>query len=195
MTKTSAKQTLPPRHRAVKAMLALAARDGWPAVTLQAVADEAGLSLAELHDLVEDRLDLLTSYGRMIDRKVLESVSSDESLSPRDRLFDLMMERFDVLNQDREAVASILRDLTLDPKSALFTLPHLGRSMGWMLEAAGIGTSGWQGGLKILGLTAVYLETLRHWKTDISEDMSVTMAALDKNLGRAEQWAGRFLSS
>ncbi len=185
------KNPLPARDRAVRAMLKLAGQQGWRGVTLEAVAHESGLSLAELHDHFEDRFDLLAAYGRIIDRKVFEQTTSDSTLSPRDRLFDLLMERFDVLNADRDGVTAILRDLTFDPKTALLTLPHLGRSMSWMLEAAGIATFGWQGALRILGLTAAYLETLRHWRDDLSEDMSVTMAALDKNLGRIESLAGK----
>ncbi len=192
MAKSSAKPKPSLRDRAVKAALGLAARDGWRHVTLQAVAAESDIPLADLHDHFEDRFDLLAAYGRMIDRKVLEiAANSDETLSPRDRLFDLLMERFDVLNDDRAGVVAVLKDMKFDPATALLTLPHLGRSMGWMLEAARIDTSGCRGALKILGLTAVYLETLKHWMTDGSEDMSVTMAALDKILGRAEHWAGK----
>jgi hypothetical protein len=35
-------------------------------------------------------------------------------------------------------------------------------------------------------LTALYLYTVRTWIEDDSEDMAKTMAALDKNLERAE---------
>ncbi len=61
-----------------------------------------------------------------------------------------------------------------------------------MLEAAGIDTGGYKGAIKIAGLTALYLKTLKTWREDDSEDMAKTMAELDKNLERSEQWAGSF---
>ena len=63
--------------------------------------------------------------------------------------------------------------------------------MSWMLEAAGIETAGIKGAVKVIGLTGIYLKTLRVWCDDESPDMGKTMAALDKNLGQAEEWAGR----
>ena len=65
--------------------------------------------------------------------------------------------------------------------------------MRWMLEAAGIPTRGIRGELRVKGLVAVWLWTLRAWRADDSEDLSATMAALDAALRRAEQaaeWLG-----
>ena len=146
-----------------------------------------------LYDYFDDRNDILSAYGRILDKQVLENIGApDQDLSPRDRLFDLMMERFDVLNENRAAIVSILNAFRFDPKQAVISLPHLGRSMSWMLEAAGLETGGIKGAAKVLGLTALYLKVLRTWKDDDTEDMSATMAALDKSLSHAEEWAGRF---
>lgn len=181
------------KAQAVKAALALAAEKGWNDTGLSDIAEKAGIPLHALHDHFEDRFDILAAYGRMIDKKVLEAMGdSNEALPPRDRLFDIIMERFDILNEDRESVCAILGALCLDPRQAVISLPHLGRSMSWMLEAAGIDTGGYRGALKIMGLSALYLKTLRTWKDDDSPDMAKTMAALDQNLGRAERWASRF---
>ena len=65
--------------------------------------------------------------------------------------------------------------------------------MRWMLEAAGIPTRGVRGELRVKGLVAVWLWTIRAWRADDSEDLSATMAALDAALRRAEQaaeWLG-----
>lgn len=68
-------------------------------------------------------------------------------------------------------------------------MPHLCRSMTWMMEAAGIETLGLRGALKVAGLTGVYLKVLKTWTEDDSPDLAKTMAALDKDLGRAESFA------
>lgn len=181
------------KQRAVDAALELAGQLGWDMVTMTDIADRSGSSLAELSDIFDSRTDILIAYGRMIDKRVLEaSADPDPSTPERDRLFDILMERFDVLGENREAVISILKSFRLDPKQAIISLPHLGGSMAWMLEAAGIDTLGIKGALRVAGLSTVYLTVLRVWMSDDSADLSKTMAALDKNLLRAEQAANTF---
>lgn len=192
MAKKSTK-SVPVKEKAVQAALALAAEKGWAQTGLNDIAKKAKVPLRELHEHFEDRADILAAYGRMIDRRVLENSGENEGdLSPRDRLFDILMERLDVLNDDRAGVCAILKSFCFDPKQAVIGLPHLGRSMSWMLEAAGIDTTGIRGAVRVAGLTGLYLKTLKVWMSDEDTDMGKTMAALDKNLGRAERWAESF---
>ena len=182
------------KERAVAGALDLAARMGWDMITMTDIADKTHASLAELSDVFDGKEDILVAYGRQIDKRVLETCANPDPSTPeRDRLFEILMERFDVLNENRDAVVSILKSFTLDPKQAVISLPHLGRSMAWMLEAAGIDTTGMKGAIRVAGLTIVYLNAVRHWMKDDSEDLSATMAALDKSLNRAEQCANTFM--
>lgn len=181
------------KEKVVEVALDLAVNLGWDHVSLRDVAEGSKLSLAELHEYFEEKSDILTALGRMIDRKVLENVAELEADLPiRDRLFDVMMERFDVLNDYRAGLVAIIRSFKLDPKQAVISMPHLCRSMTWMLEAAGVETVGFRGALKVTGLTGVYLDVLRVWKDDDSPDMGKVMAALDKDLGRAESVVNMF---
>ena len=175
----------------LEAALALAETQGWAHTLLPDIAREAGLSMEELYEHIEDKSDILVLLGRMIDKKTLAacSVEPDPALSPRDRLFEILMERFDVLNDHRAALVSILDTFKCDPKQLVISSPHLGRSMSWILEAAGIETQGIRGAAKVAGLTALYLKTLHVWRDDESADLSKTMAALDKDLERAERFA------
>lgn len=188
----SGMSTAQKKEKAVAAALELAVETGWPRVTMAGIAVRSAIPPHELYELFEDRTDILAAYGRMVDRTVLERAGEpDPALTTRERLFDLMMERFDVLNENRAAVLAILRSLRGDPKQAVIGLPHLGRSLCWMLEAAGASTAGPAGAAKIAALTALYLKTLKVWAADESPDMGTTMAALDRALGRAEEWAQR----
>jgi len=190
MTKKSAKNI---KEKAVHAALKCALDKGWEHTSLSDIATASNIPLHELHDYFEDRHDVLAAYGKMIDNKVLKAISKPEdNTSPRDRLFDIIMERFDVLNENREAEQSILRSIRLDPKQGLISLPHICKSMSWMLDASGIDTGGGKGALRVAALTAIYLNTLRTWIDDESADMAKTMATLDKSLGHAEKWANNF---
>lgn len=178
----------PVKERAVIAALDLSARMGWDMITLADIADKAHCTLAELSDIFDDKGDILIAYERMVDKRLLEAFAEpDMSSSERDRLFDILMERFDILNDHRAAMQSVLKTIMLDPKQAVIGLPHLGRSMSWVLEAAGIDSSGIKGAVRVAGVTAVYLYALRAWSKDDSADLSKTMAALDRGLNRAEQ--------
>lgn len=179
------------RARAVQAALGMAAAEGWEQVSLSRVARKIKTPLAVLREHFKDRYDIIAAYIDEVDRLVLDLMRDEgPDSSPRDRLFDLLMERFDVLNCDRKGVRSIFLSMRCDPKQAVVTLPHLCRSMGWMLDAAGATTAGASGTMKIAALTAIYLYVLRVWIGDESPDMARTMAALDKCLGKAEHWAG-----
>lgn len=183
------------KDKIVLKTLDLAAEQGWQYVTLRDVANAAEISMADLYMAIEDKNDILMLFGRMVDRKVAENIEApkdDDSLSARDRLFDILMDRFDILNDHREGVTAILESFKCDPKQSLTSLPHLCHSMGWMLEMAGIETSGIFGALKVAGMSGVYLKTLKTWMDDDNPDLSKTMAALDKTLGHAESAANTF---
>ncbi len=179
------------KNKIITAALELAVDQGWEFTTLRDIADKASVSLLDLYDVVEDKQDILILLGRSIDRQVMEHVEidSDDALTARDRLFDIMMDRYEVLNQYRSGLVAILDSFKCDPKQAIISLPHLCRSMNWMLEASGIETAGIKGALKVAGLTGIYLKVLKTWADDESQDLSKTMASLDKALERGESVA------
>jgi ubiquinone biosynthesis protein COQ9 len=91
-------------------------------------------------------------------------------------------------------VLALLRALPAEPPIALLLALATRRSMRWMLQAAGVlPTSGVRGELRVKGLVAVWLWTIRAWRSDESQDLSATMSALDVALRRAEsaaEWLG-----
>lgn len=174
----------------IEAALGLAAEKGWAHVTLGDIAKANKLPLAALHEHFEDKADILAGFSRMVDGRVLAGVGdTDPETSPRDRLFDILMERFDVLNEYRSGLVSVLDSFKSDPKQFVIGLPHVCKSMNWMLEAAGMDTLGLRGAARLAGLSGIYIKTLRIWAGDESIDLGKTMAALDKDLSRAERLA------
>jgi hypothetical protein len=108
---------------------------------------------------------------------------------PRDRLFDVMMRRFDAMQEHREAFVALLRELRFDPVGLALNLPTVELSMRWVLETAGLPPTGVMGELRVRGLGVVYLFTVRAWLHDDSADMARTMKELDNRLRQAEQVA------
>jgi ubiquinone biosynthesis protein COQ9 len=178
----------------IQSALELASQNAWQDVSLNDIALNANLDMSQIIEFYDDQNDVIAMYGKDINKKLAEQFKGQslEGDSIKDRLFDILMERFDLLNNDRSAILSILNTITMDPHQIIVTMPWLCKSMGIVLEIANVPSHGWQGGLRIAGLSAVYIKTLRAWVNDDSQDMAVTMAALDKNLGYAER-AGQFL--
>ncbi len=180
-------------QRAIDAAMELAAREGWRSVTLGTVAEACGVSLMELYARYPSRTAILAAFARQIDGAVLRgggapgaNAGADGAETPRDRLFDVMMRRYDAMKPYRAAIASIVADAPRDPLALLCLCGQGRRSMGWMLEAAGIGTGGPLGALKSKALGAIHLGVLRVWLNDESDDLAKTMAALDTTLARVE---------
>ena len=181
--------TTAPYPAILSAFWRVLAGTGWHGLTMRAVADEAGMSLAELRRQTPSPLHLLAAHQQMVDAAVLEGTVEDLGSTARDRLFDVLMRRLDALQPDRPGVVRLLRDLPRSPLLTLWLAPRNAGSMAWMLEAAGLNAAGPAGMLRVQGLGAVWLTVLRSWEQDESEDLSVTMAALDRALDQADRVA------
>ena len=176
-----------PQH-ILKTALGLAAEAPWSSISLRDIAEAASVSPSEIYTLYPSKIAIVKAYFISVDAAVLETKFGFEAEdSPRDRLFEVLMRRFDALSDDRKSVLSILATLRCDPVSALCLSRSLCSAMGWMLEASAIPSSWPNGRLTVNGLVALWLVTLRAWQRDESEDMAHTMAVLDKNLRRAER--------
>jgi AcrR family transcriptional regulator len=176
------------------AFLTLVADKGYREVTLRDVAAAADTGLADLYRRYPDKTALVAGVMARVDAAVLAGTPRqiDPEETARDRLFDVMMRRFDALKPHRETVRSIIRAARRDPLLALALAPTVRRSMAAMLEAASLSSEGVSGAVRQNGLLAIYTAVSRVFDSDDSADLSKTMAALDGRLKTAERWAQAF---
>lgn len=180
-----------PKAALRESLLRMVAAGGWRDLSYADIAKDAGLSLAAAYEAYSSKAAILTAIGRDIDARLFASLEEDPlDGSPKDRLFDLLMRRFDALNDHREAYAALAWELPRTPVEAGCVALQLRRSLVNMLEAAGLSGSGLRGALRIEGLGALYACALRVWLKDETPDLSKTMAELDKRLGQVERWIG-----
>jgi AcrR family transcriptional regulator len=180
----------PSEHdRIIDAALRLIAQQGWRRLSLAAIAAEAGVPIVSLYRIYRSKAAILCGFSRRIDETVLAApIDSEADERPRDRVFDLLMRRFDALQPYKEALEVLGRELPSEPIAAFSRAAGLLRSIGWMLEAAGVSTAG-IGGIVAVKLTAAaYLATMRGWLRDDTPDLAPTMAALDRRLRGIERW-------
>jgi ubiquinone biosynthesis protein COQ9 len=186
MTDNTEDSLASPLDRLIGAMLDMVASDGWPAVTLDAVALRAGIAASAAYAFCTDRGQLLDAYARRVDVAACkEAEAGSDPAAQYDELLDILMRRFEILQVHRSAVVRLVREVPGDPKTLLQRLPQSQRSFAFLAAAAGYPAKGISGLLFAKALSAVWLATQRDWLRDDTSDLSVTMASLDRNLGRA----------
>jgi len=180
------------RSKIIKAALALAEERGWNAIGLPDIAGRAGLTMAELRREFGAKTAILDGFRRDVDYKVLEkTVTTTMGDGPRDRLFDVLMTRFEMLLPYRPALRRIAQDLRARPgELAALIGPGLNTQY-WMLQAAGIDAEGVAGFPRVAALMSIHTQVFVIWLQDDDPAMAKTMAALDRRLRRAEQFAER----
>src|SRR5208283_189242 len=140
--------------RIIHAALARVATEGWRHLSLAAIAAAAELPILQVYRIFGSKQAILSGFYRRVDEMVLAQPPPAEAEErPRDRLFDLLMRRFDALQPHKPALEVLRRELPSDPAMALCAVAALLRSMRWMLEAADIVTGGLRGALAV-SLTA-----------------------------------------
>jgi AcrR family transcriptional regulator len=179
------------RDKIIAAFLDLLAAKRIEQIGFAEIAEAAGVQLPQLRNEFASTLAILAAHIKSVDREVLSADLADvEEEPPRERLFDVLMRRLEILKDHREAVASLLRSARRNPPLALALNAMAVRSQQWMLAAAGISASGPRGMLRAQGLAALFGGVLRTWIDDEDQGLARTMAALDRALGRGQRFAG-----
>jgi AcrR family transcriptional regulator len=175
----------------IDAALAAIEAQGWRNLSLAAIAAAGELPILAVYRVFPSKAAILCGLLQRVDETVLAApLEMPDDERPRDRVFDLLMRRFDALAPYKGALAVLRRELPTDPPAAL-AVAHGGlRSMRWMLEAAGISTGGIGGIIAVKLTAAAYFQASRTWLNDDSPDLAPTMATLDQRLRGIERWYG-----
>jgi AcrR family transcriptional regulator len=192
-----AERAVPPdasdREKNIAAFMTLLAEKRFEEIGLAEIAEVAGVSLADFRGEFASPLAILAAHIKDTDRAVLAADFSDMADEPpRERLFDVLMRRLEILAPHRDAVRSLIRSASRNPPLAVAFNGLAVRSQQWMLTAADIGASGPRGMVRAQGLALLFGPVLRTWVNDDDPGLARTMAALDRALGRGQRFAGLF---
>jgi AcrR family transcriptional regulator len=181
------------RDKAVDALIALLAEHSFEQIGLAEVAGRAGIKLSELRTEFGSTLAILAAHIKDIDRAVLDGGDDDMTEEPpRERLFDVLMRRLEIMSPYKDAVRSMMRSARRHPGLAMALNAMAVRSQKWMLEAAGINASGPRGALRAQGGALMFARVVDAWLDGEDEEDSLdrAMAALNRGLASAERWDG-----
>ena len=179
------------REKIIAGFLGLLAEKPIEQIGFAEIAKEAGVSLGQLRGEFASTLAIFAAHIKAVDRAVLAADLSDMTQEPpRERLFDVLMRRLEVLAPHREAVRSLLRSARRNPPLALALNGLAVRSQQWMLTSAEINASGPRGMVRAQGLALLFGSVLGTWVRDDDPGLARTMAALDRALARGQRFSG-----
>jgi AcrR family transcriptional regulator len=177
-------------QRIVDRTLALAAEVGWERVRLRRVAEDLGITLPDLLAHYRD-LDAVADawFRRALDAMLVPTEAGFADLPARERVYLVMVRWFEA-QRDQRAVVGQMLATKLYPSHPHHWVPaifHLSRLIQWVRDAACLDAPGRWRQVEEVGLTLLFLATLRVWLRDETEDMSVTRRFLRRRLKEADR--------
>ena len=179
----------------VKLAFELLAERGWERFSFAELARRAELPLAQVYAEVPDRPALLRLLGRRLDAEMLAiDMAELDGMSPRERVFELIMRRLDAMAPYKEGLRTLARKAGREPMLLAAACCNLDRLSRRLLDAAATDESPVMTTKLARRVTgAVYLQAFRVWLDDDTPDMARTLAELDRRLQQAET-AARWLA-
>ena len=183
------------RDRIVDAALDLAEADGWDAVRLRRVARRLDVPLGDVLGEFRDADAVANAWFARATAAMLAPPPRGFAKRPAaERIERVMMRWFDALAPRRQVSGEMLA-AKLHPPHPHHWIPlvfDLSRTVQWLREAALLDATGRRRQVEEIGLTALFLATLRHWLADESPGQAATRAALARRLARADGLMARF---
>src|SRR4029078_8756464 len=129
--------------------------------TFPAIAMRSSVSLADLRREFTCKTDILRAFQAEIDAEVLtKSKPATPEQSPRDRVFDTVMTRFEAMTPYKPALRRISAALCCHPAEAAQLIPSSLAAQYWMLAGAGAKLDGPGAGLRVAGLASLYAQAV-----------------------------------
>ena len=136
---------------------------------------------------INNKIDLVLNINDFFDFQLKKYLVNIDKSSQRDMLFEIMMARYDILNEYRASVKNIINHFISRPQEVLKLIPKLIESKILIATFANINPSGIQGVIKIKIIFVLYYITLLTWLNDENESLEKTMSVLDKYLNNIEK--------
>ena len=138
---------------------------------------------------IKTKFDLLKTISKYVDYLLIDKTKFLENSTSKDMLFEVLMARFDILEENRKAFIEIYNILKKNPKQFLKLLPTFLESMIITAELSKYNVNGLKGAVRLKGLMLIYFITFFQWVDDKDYSLEKTMTALDKNLDQAEKFS------
>ena len=168
----------------VQVTLKILSKKSWNSLSISEVKQKSKIKIFD--NEIKNKHVLLRNINAYFDHDLSLNVSGIEQSNRKDMIFEVMMMRFDILQNNRKALRSIFNSFKSKPQDLIFLLPNLLDSMILMANYANISIRGLKGQLRLKGILIIYCTTFLIWIKDNGTSLGKTMTSLDRNLDRAE---------
>ena len=135
--------------------------------------------------LINNKQDVLKNINNYFDYNLSLISKNIEKSNNKDMIFEVLMMRFDILQNYRNSVISIFDSFKKKPQNIMFLLPDILESIILMISYTNISCKGVLGRLKIKGILVIYISSFLVWMKDDSPSLEKTMTTLDNYLNQA----------
>ena len=188
MQKNKKRKRRSKEERIIAATLKLARFNSWKNISMKIISEEAKIPLSEIIKTLPTKTAILIEFNRLVDKRLSENNhNNEETANSRDLLFELLMERFDILNENKEALVNIMKSIAKEsPVTGIIGIISSLQSINRIMEICAIPNRGLLGKFRLKAVFAIYLKAMYCWLEDDTPGLSKTMADLDKSLTRLE---------
>ncbi|WP_419905037.1 hypothetical protein [Kiloniella sp.] len=178
------------RQHIIDEALSFADNHGWSQSTLGPLADHMGVEVNDIRAHFPDANAIANAwFTRAQDAMLGKKPGGFDTLPVRERINLIMLRWFDALAPHREVAAQIFCAKVHYPHihhwaPAIFLLS---RTIQLLRDAAGLHARGRRAQIEEIGLTALFLATLRGWCRDDSPDQERTRRNLDRRLQQIDR--------
>jgi AcrR family transcriptional regulator len=131
------------RERIIETFMAILADKPIERIGFGEIATRSGVPLTRCRAEFGTVFAILAAHVKDLDRQVLAGIDADMAEEPpRERLFDVLMRRIELLSPHKAAIRSLIDSARRNPGLALALNPIAVRAQSWMLTAADIDASG-----------------------------------------------------
>lgn len=164
----------------IDATWAIVEGQGVGGIDTDSIATAASVSVATVRSVLPDQTSIILLLVADVLSKI--QIVPNPGLSEQDRLFDAIIQGFDMAEPHKQAIAKLWNEIMWKPHTWFQILPPFQKKLDEILETL-IAEGGFlQGIFTHLGVRAIFLKTFLVWIEDETLDLSKTMAALDQSL-------------
>ena len=163
---------------------------GWEEFSLEKLSTKEKIPINDLKVFFKCKNSIVDKFSRMIDKKIESKLRIDDfkDSSKKDILFELIMMRFDEMEGYKGSLVKILDVSKNKPLLISIITKNVMNTMDFFLELSNSYNNYAFDILKKNFLFIIYSITFKTWLSDDTEDLSKTMAELDKLLSTAENF-------
>lgn len=163
---------------------------GWDKFSVEKLSTKENIPVKDLKVIFKCKYSIVDKFSRMIDKSIESKLRIQDfrGSSKKDILFELIMMRFDEMEEFKGSLAKVLDASKNKPLLISIITQNVMNTMDFFLELSNSYNNYAFDVLKKNFLFLIYSITFKTWLSDNTEDLSKTMAELDKLLSTAENF-------